>query len=272
MKLKKLVILLIVFLTTVSLAQEKNQHTYGFASFNVPIDSIGERYTFNWARIGLQTSLNSNMRAVLEYDISQSASKLAYLQFTLKNPEYTTSLLAGQFYNPIAHLYHDRLTMPMTRWPYTLNDFSIYSTGLCVWYEQGRWMFRAAQYNSGAACAALSYGRQSIFWDKDVGYGGMFTVLIPSWLNMVTGITIYNDRDIKDPVYFARYSMPVLKWLFEDIKVQYSYQLEYDDNEYYYLFGFTWEYTENCLIKLFFDGSFAEKNSHAKLELTFAFD
>jgi hypothetical protein len=224
---------------------------------NVPTQAKKE-YALKRARVGLKMS-KSWFSVKFEYDFIQPDLKYSYVKVNKRLSKGNISFLAGKFLNPLAYLWPGPKTLPLTRYTVALNDFSIYSTGIALWYRQGKFMFRTAHYGQGEMSGALTYDWISIFWEKGVGYGLVIKNPFTAWFfHPFIGATRHKDGS---QVYFLQ------NYIQLPYKLRFYFLYDIGDDE-SLLIGFNEEFFKNSFIKFFYE----TKDKEFILRITFAFN
>lgn len=239
------VVAFIIALGVVVAQDQQEQTVYGFGFLNVPVEK-GDTYNLGWIRLGVKTKVDDQKTMTLEYDVNASALKYANLAWRDSLFGGVGTVVAGKFLNPVAYLYDAPKWLHATRWPLTINNYGIYSTGLSVWYQYQKILFRIAHYNSNSVSLTVGFPELNFFWEKDIGYGFIAqTTGQNKWLNLRVCCTSYQLNGIKN-AYFVSNEVKLLDNLYLFT------QLDYQDG-YETLTGLTWEYAKYCYVKAYYD-------------------
>ena len=272
--MKRFATMLLAAMMLVSVVQAQDEskpyELYGFASFVLPTENSQE-FDFDWARVGLYVYPEEWLTLRMEYDVSSSELKYAYAQRDWVRNGITYSVVAGRHLDPVAYLYPGPSSLELTRWPDTLNAYSVYDDGVALWAEGDRFVLRASYYEAGdnrEMSAATTWRDWSLFWRQDAAWGvgwdpdGEESRFGRSkWSDLAAYLSTTQDEEVTfsvvDEVQLS--AVPNISlWVQGDVR---------ERGEADMLAGLVYTYREDSFIKLFWDGK--DKSWQARMTFTF---
>lgn len=243
---------------------------YGFGA--VAYDSEnGNGYGLRWARLGAKGYVHSevlkadSLMTSLQYDVNSSKLILGFGQVNHEWKGGTVSVLAGQHLLPVQYLYDGPSGLRLTRWPDALNEFSVVSPGVAVWYENGPFNLKVSNFGTDTRNGAiLGFGALSAGWEEHVGFTATFqgTYLSERFVNVFVGATHFSQPGLGN-AYFAQNYWQMTKAL--RLYGQYDFGSQSQES---WLTGLNLEVGKNCFVNLFYD---TKSDGAAKAEAKFAF-
>ena len=174
-------------------AQPDSLQVYTFTSNTSTFDQGQDGYyQFDWSRAGIRL-YKDHFMGRLEYDYSSNSMKYSYVEYSQSIKDWKVGAQFGKWLMPCMYNWPGPSTRPMTRWSYSMDDLSVYGTGISAYAGRGLFKVHVGNYAYDAYTVNLQYGPVNGWWIEDQGQGAFFKKSFHPWINLFSGWTNYED-------------------------------------------------------------------------------